>query len=102
MQSKSMTTTITQPPSTRILYLKPAEEKLSKKPRKTVIWTEDTVDNENLNRMKSNSLNNFFLFCLLNYIIILNYNSKIFFWAGNYGLNYILLLFLPRQFLEVV
>jgi len=29
--------------------------KLKPKPKKSVKWTEDTIDNENLNRLKSNS-----------------------------------------------
>jgi hypothetical protein len=53
----SKTATLSQTPSsTRVLYLStPAEEK-AKKPKRKVVWTEDTVDNENLNRLKSNSL----------------------------------------------
>lgn len=73
MRSMSMTTTITQPPSTRILYLVPTEEKSSKKPKRKVVWAEDTVDNENLNRLKSNSLIHFLfflsVFCIYNYDI---------------------------------
>jgi hypothetical protein len=57
-------TTVTQ--TSRVLFLKPDEnekeeeklnyKKLKSKQKKNVIWSEDTIDNENMNKLKSNSI----------------------------------------------
>ena len=55
--------TLTQTETTKIIFLRPEdneeEEKFEAKrakpkPKKKVLWAEDTVDNENMNKLKSN------------------------------------------------
>ena len=62
MESQNYSETTTQ--YTTILYLKPEQkeeekaikaEKKKLKPNKQVVWAEDTIDNENMNRLKSKS-----------------------------------------------
>jgi len=44
-------------PKTTILHLKNIPEpEEKKKPKRAVNWGEDVIDNENLNRLKSNSI----------------------------------------------
>lgn len=65
METSSPTRTLTEP--SRILFLRPPEEekkvetkKLKPKPKKQVIWAEDTIDNENMNKLKSKSTKEIF------------------------------------------
>lgn len=58
--------TSTQTETTKLIFLRPddneeEEEKIETKrmkpqPKKKVLWAEDTVDNENMNRLKSNRI----------------------------------------------
>lgn len=58
--------TSTQTETTKIIFLRPddneeEEEKIEIKrtkprPKKKVLWAEDTVDNENMNKLKSNRI----------------------------------------------